>query len=226
MTRDDVIALFRAWRGAGLRPPVDKNSVEQANNMVDSFLKQYSAVTAEELQMLVVKLSRLQFWPRFYDVDEALADFRGTKATANKGNYDSYGNDRVSKYNAETRRMLGLPADYERINFMELMAERYAKAHYPKADEGFIDKNKLNLAAQFEFDFECMECQGKMSKDCKFGCHRPFLRVDKFTGEMVMLADSAKCTKHIENPNSYQKNDAGSQRRGGGFSSFGECVGG
>ena len=55
MTRDDVIALFRAWRGAGLRPPVDKNSVEQANNMVDSFLKQYSAVTAEELQMLIVK---------------------------------------------------------------------------------------------------------------------------------------------------------------------------
>ena len=27
MTRDDVITLFKAWRGAGLRPPVDKNSV-------------------------------------------------------------------------------------------------------------------------------------------------------------------------------------------------------
>ena len=82
MTRDDVIALFKAWRGAGLRPPMDKNSVEQANNMVDSFLAQYKNLTAAEVQMLIVKLSRLQFWPRFYDVDEALADFRNTKATA------------------------------------------------------------------------------------------------------------------------------------------------
>ena len=224
MTRDDVITLFKAWRGAGLRPPVDKNSVEQANNMVDAFLAQYSAVTPEEMQMLIVKLSRLQFWPRFYDVDEALADFRGTKKTAQRS--DGYMvSDRLRRANEEVRLMLGMEKDAERVNFLDLMAERYAAKHYPKCEEDFVEKNKLNLAAQFEFDYECENCPGKMSFECKFGCHRPFLRVDKYTGETVMLVDSAKCSKHIENPNSYHKQGSGANRSGGGFSSFGDVVG-
>lgn len=224
MTRNDVITLFKAWRGAGLRPPVDKNSVEQANNMVDTFLAQYNAVTPEEMQMLIVKLSRLQFWPRFYDVDEALADFRGTKKTAAKT--DSYAvSDRLRRANEEVRLMLGMAKDAERVNFLDLMAERYAAKHYPKCEEDFVEKNKLNLAAQFEFDYECENCPGKMSVECKFGCHRPFLRVDKYTGETVMLVDSAKCSKHIENPNNYHKQSSGANRSSGGFSSFGDVVG-
>ena len=223
MTRDDVITLFKAWRGAGLRPPVDKNSVEQANNMVDAFLAQYSAVTPEEMQMLIVKLSRLQFWPRFYDVDDALADFRGTKKTVQR--LDGYTvSDRLRRANEEVRLMLGMAKDAERVNFLDLMAERYAEKHYPQCEEDFVEKNKLNLAAQFEFDYECENCPGKMSFECKFGCHRPFLRVDKYTGETVMLVDSEKCSKHIENPNSYHKQETTS-RRSGGFSSFGDVVG-
>ena len=225
MTRDDVIALFKAWRGAGLRPPMDKNSVEQANNMVDSFLAQYKNLTAAEVQMLIVKLSRLQFWPRFYDVDEALADFRNTKATAEKGS-ENYSGDRVAKMNAELRAMVGLPKDAERVNFLELMAEKCAGKYFPQGDDVFIRRNKFNLAGQYEFDYECENCTGKMSHECKFGCHRPFLRIDKYTGEAVMYVDSAKCSKHIENPNSYRKQAETSTRRSSnGFSSFGEVVG-
>ena len=225
MTRDDVIALFKAWRGAGLRPPMDKNSVEQANNMVDSFLAQYKNLTAAEVQMLIVKLSRLQFWPRFYDVDEALADFRNTKATAEKGS-ENYSGDRVAKMNAELRAMGGLPKDAERVNFLELMAEKCAGKYFPQGDDVFIRRNKFNLAGQYEFDYECENCTGKMSHECKFGCHRPFLRIDKYTCEAVMYVDSAKCSKHIENPNSYRKQAETSTRRSSNsFSSFGEVVG-
>ena len=225
MTRDDVIALFKAWRGAGLRPPMDKNSVEQANNMVDSFLAQYKNLTAEEVQMLIVKLSRLQFWPRFYDVDEALADFRNTKATAEKDS-ENYSGDRVAKMNAELRAMVGFPKDAGRVNFLELMAEKCAGKYFPQADDVFIRRNKFNLAGQYEFDYECENCTGKMSHECKFGCHRPFLRIYKYTGEAVMYVDSAKCSKHIENPNSYRKQAETSARRSSnGFASFGEVVG-
>lgn len=224
MTRDDVIALFKAWRGAGLRPPMDKNSVEQANNMVDSFLAQYKNLTAAEVQMLIVKLSRLQFWPRFYDVDEALADFRNTKATAEKSS-ENYSGDRVAKMNAELRAMVGLPKDAERVNFLELMAEKCAGKYFLQGDDVFIRRNKFNLAGQYEFDYECENCTGKMSHECKFGCHRPSLRIDKYTGEAVMYVDSAKCSKHIENPNSYRKQAETSTRRSSnGFSSFGEVV--
>lgn len=224
MTRDDVIALFKAWRGAGLRPPMDKNSVEQANNMVDSFLAQYKNLTAAEVQMLIVKLSRLQFWPRFYDVDEALADFRNTKATAEKSS-ENYSGDRVAKMNAELRAMVGLPKDAERVNFLELMAEKCAGKYFLQGDDVFIRRNKFNLAGQYEFDYECENCTGKMSHECKFGCHRPSLRIDKYTGEAVMNVDSAKCSKHIENPNSYRKQAETSTRRSSnGFSSFGEVV--
>ena len=77
------------------------------------------------MQMLIVKLSRLQFWPRFYDVDEALADFRNTKATAEKES-ENYSGDRVAKMNAELRAMVGFPKDAGRVNFLELMAEKWA----------------------------------------------------------------------------------------------------
>ena len=224
MTRDDVINLFRTWRGAGLRPPMDKNSIEQANNMVDAFLKQYSALTAEEVQMLSVKLARLQFWPRFYDVDEALADFRTQRATQDKS-YSSLSElEGKAKRDEEVRIMLGLKKGHERINYADLMAKRYAAKHYPEASEKFILDNKLNLSAMFEIEWECENCAGKMSKDCKFGCHTSFLRIEKYSGYAQMLSDSMKCKKHIENPNSFHSSE-GSQKRNSGFNSFGEVVG-
>ena len=224
MTRDDVINLFKSWRGAGLRPPMDKNSVEQANNMVDAFLKQYSALTHDEVQMLSVKLARLQFWPRFYDVDEALADYRTQKSTQVKSSAGTESLEGRAKRNEEVRVMLGLAEDHERVNYVELMAERYAAKHYPEASAEFVFNNRLNLAAMFEAEWECDNCAGKMSKDCKYGCHTPYIHVDKYTGYAEMLSDSMKCDRHIENPNSFHQAEGG-QKRGGGFNSFGDVVG-
>lgn len=224
MDRQDVIELFRAWRGAGLRPPMDRGSVEQANNLVNSFLAQYSALTKAEVQMLTVRLSRLQFWPRFYDVDEALADYRTQKATEKKSYTEPFPElDARQKRTEEARIMLGIQGTTGKINYVDEMSKQYALKHYPEASPKFIFDNKLNLAAMFEIEYDCEHCEGKTSKDCKYGCHTPFLRVDKYTGFAEMLSDSVKCDKHIENPNSFQRQE-GSSNRGGGFSSFGEVV--
>lgn len=80
MERQDVIDLFGYWKSAGLKPPVSATSVEGQEAMVKSFLEQYRDVDKAAAVYLRNNLCRLQYWPRFYDVDEALANFRRERA--------------------------------------------------------------------------------------------------------------------------------------------------
>lgn len=217
MTRDDVINLFKALRAAGLRPPIQKDSVEQANQMVDAFLGQYKSVTPEELQQLITKLSRLPYWPRFYDVDEVLRDCRKQKEVEDKKP------QQPQKEDKQVEAILGRPLRTGE-SYTVAVAEHYAKTHYKEASPEWVRANRLNIAAQAEFDYECAGCYGRPSNKCKFGGHRPFLRVDKYTGDVVMLVDSARCSRVIASEGGSQ--NTGGQRRGGGFSAFGEVVGG
>lgn len=216
MTRDDVINLFKAFRAAGLRPPLQNNSAEQANQMVDAFLMQYKSVTEDELQQLMVKLSRLPYWPRFYDVDEVLKDCRKQKEVEEKQTKEPTKDDEMTK--AILGRPLGAGESYT-----VAMAEHYASIHYKEASLEWVHANRLNITAQAEFDYECAGCYGMPSNKCKFGGHRPFLRVDKFTGNVVMYVDSAKCGK-VYSCDSNNTQSTGGQRRGGGFSSFGDVA--
>lgn len=80
MERQDVIELFGYLKSAGLKPPASASSVEGQEAMVKSFLDQYSDVGKEAVGYLRNSLCRLQYWPRFYDVDEALVNYRKEKA--------------------------------------------------------------------------------------------------------------------------------------------------
>ena len=73
MERKDVIELFGYWKSAGLKPPVSASSIEGQESMVRSFLDQYKDLNGEQVRYLRNALCRLQYWPRFYDVDDALA---------------------------------------------------------------------------------------------------------------------------------------------------------
>ena len=217
MTRDDVISLFKTLKAAGLRPPMQKDNVEQANQMVDAFLWQYKSVTPEELQQLITKLSRLPYWPRFYDVDEVLRECRRQKEIEDKKP------QQPQKEDKRTEAILGRPLRAGE-NYTVAMAEHYAEVHYKGASPEWVHANRLSIAAQAEFDYECAGCYGMPCDKCKFGGHRPFLRVDKYTGDVVMLVDSAKCGRVLTSEGNSRS--TGGQRRGGGFSSFGDVVGG
>lgn len=80
MDRGDVIDLFGYLKASGLRPPVTANSPEGQEAMVNAFIGQYERLNAQQVDGLKEKLSRLQYWPRFYDVDEALEEMRREKA--------------------------------------------------------------------------------------------------------------------------------------------------
>ena len=216
MTRDDVISLFKTLRAAGLKPPMQNGNAEQANQMVDAFLGQYKSVTDEELQQLMLKLTRLPYWPRFYDVDEVLKDCRRQKEVEDKQTKEPTQDDKM------TEAILGRPLGAGE-SYTIAMAEHYASIHYKEASLEWVYANRLNITAQAEFDYECAGCYGMPSNKCKFGGHRPFLRVDKYTGNVVMLIDSAKCDKVFASAPS--SSGAGDQRRSGGFSSFGDVAG-
>lgn len=217
MTRDDVINLFKAFRAAGLKPPMQNNNAEQANQMVDAFLMQYKSVTEDELQQLMVKLSRLPYWPRFYDVDEVLRDCRKQKEVEDKQTKAPTQDDKIAEG------ILGRPL-YKGESYTATIAEHYAKTHYTEASHEWVMANRLNITAQAEFDYECAGCYGMPSNKCKFGGHRPFLKVDKYTGDVVMYIDSAKCGKVYSCDSNNSTQSTGGQRRGGGFSSFGDVA--
>lgn len=217
MTRDDVINLFKTLRAAGLKPPLQNGSAEQANQMVNAFLGQYKNVTAEELQQLMIKLTRLPYWPRFYDVDEVLRDCRRQKEIEDKKPQQKLQADN------QVESILGRPLRAGE-SCTKALAEHYAKTHYKDASLEWVHANRLNISAQAEFDYECDGCYGMPTNKCKFGGHRPFLRVDKYTGDVVMLVDSAKCGKAIASEGGGSSQGTGCQHRGGGFSSFGDIA--
>ena len=76
MEKQDIISLFGYLKATGLRPPATADSQEGQEAMVNAFYGQYNKLTAEQMQGLKDKLSRLKYWPRFYDVDEALEEMR------------------------------------------------------------------------------------------------------------------------------------------------------
>lgn len=79
MDRGDVINLFGYLKACGLRPPATASSPEGQEAMVNAFLGQYERLNQEQAEGLKGKLSRLKYWPRFYDVDEALEEMRREK---------------------------------------------------------------------------------------------------------------------------------------------------
>lgn len=216
MTRDDVINLFKTLRAAGLKPPLQNGSAEQANQMVNAFLGQYKNVTAEELQQLMIKLTRLPYWPRFYDVDEVLRDCRRQKDLEDKKP------QAPAKEDKQTEAILGRTLEVGE-SYTIAMAEHYAKTHYKEASLEWVHANRFNMTAQAEFDYECAGCYGMPHTKCRFGGHRPFLRVDKYTGDVVMYVDSAQCDKVLISEGGGQTT-RGHQQRGGGFSSFGDVA--
>lgn len=82
MDRRDVIELFGYLKATGLRPPTTAESQEGQEAMVNAFLGQYGSLPPAKVQGLKNRLSRLKYWPRFYDVDEALEEMRREAAAA------------------------------------------------------------------------------------------------------------------------------------------------
>lgn len=80
MDRGDVINLFGYLKACGLRPPATASSADGQEAMINAFLGQYSKLNGQQVDGLREKLSRLKYWPRFYDVDEALEEIRREKA--------------------------------------------------------------------------------------------------------------------------------------------------
>lgn len=220
MEKEDVIKLFKAWRSAGLRPPVKENQPEMGQQMIDAFYGQYKNLTAAEVQMLSEYLSRLEWWPRFYDVDNALAEMhradRGSKA-----------NKRLTAEEAKAARdnyvkavLKGTPRPSE--TWVKAMAKKFAKQNYPECTEQFIADNELSMAAQMERDYECAMCNGKNANECPTGGHRPFLRIDKYTGLCVQHVDYDQCPKLLVSLRSQERKGIA---RGGGFTAVGEVSG-
>ena len=192
MTREDVIALFVAWKNAGLRPPNAANPT-QANAMVDAFYGQYKNITAEELQALKNKLSHANYWPKFVDVDEVLAECRKGKNSNPSYSGGLYGK---AKRDKECETVLGRPlADGE--NWTMALAKKSAARLFVDADMGFIEQNKFVLATQQEFDYNCAVCCGLSVKECPFGCHEPYLKVEPESGLCVQLVNSEFCGKRV-----------------------------
>lgn len=80
MEKQDVIGLFNYWKSAGLKPPASASSLEGQEAMIKSFLDQYRDLDRGAVDYLRNNLCRLQYWPRFYDVDDALANYRKERA--------------------------------------------------------------------------------------------------------------------------------------------------
>lgn len=190
MTREDVIELFSAWKNAGLRPPNAATSA-QANAMIDAFHGQYKNVTAEELQALKSKLSHANYWPKFVDVDEVLAECRKGKNSNPSYTGGLYGK---AKRDKECEVVLGRPlADGE--SWTMALAKKCAARLFVDADMEFIERNKLVLATQQELDYNCATCHGLSIKECPLGCHVPYLRVEPDTGLCVQYVDTDSCGK-------------------------------
>lgn len=75
------------------------------------------------------------------------------------------------------------------------MAKKCAHRIFKDASESFIKENKLVLATQQEFDFKCATCYGLPLRECPFGGHETYLRVDPETGLCLQYVDSASCGK-------------------------------
>lgn len=190
MNREDVVKLFTAWKAAGLRPPA-ASTPEQAKQMIEAFLGQYKNISADELEALKNKLSHANYWPRFSDVDEVLAECRREITSTPKYNFGLYGKAKREK---ECEIILGRSlADGE--SWTMALAEKCAGRLFPDADGQFVEANRLILAVQQEFDFKCAVCAGLNHKECPFGGHEPYLRIDPETGLCVQYVDSQKCRK-------------------------------
>lgn len=192
MTRDDVIKLFQAWRSAGLKPPV--STPEQGNQMIDAFYNQYRHLKPEEVVLLSSRLSRLKYWPRFYDVDEALSEIYNKQQSERK-KFQTPEESRLSRNLFIEKVLGGRPQPGE--TWVDAMAKKFAKHHYPECTECFISENKMTMATQLEADFICHNCKGLSVHECLTGGHRPFLRVDKYTGICVEFVDCDFCDKVI-----------------------------
>lgn len=192
MTREDVITLFATWKNAGLRPP-NAATPAQANAMVDAFYGQYKNITAEELQALKSKLSHANYWPRFVDVDEVLAECRKGKNSNPSYSGGLYGK---AKRDKGCEVVLGRPlADGE--SWTMALAKKCAARLFVDADMKFIEQNKLVLTTQQELDYNCATCHGLSVKECPLGCHEPYLKVDPESGLCVQYVDSDSCGKRV-----------------------------
>lgn len=190
MNRDKVIDLFATWKAAGLKPPAAATP-KQADAMIDTFMLQYKHITEQEFEALKAKLCHANYWPRFADIDEVLAECR--KGKNSNPNYASglYGK---AKRERECETVLGRKLKYGESWVMAL-ANKAAARLFKDASMSFIEQNKLVLATQQKFDFDCATCPGLSHKECPYGCHKPYLKVEQDTGLCVQYVDAEKCPK-------------------------------
>ena len=192
MNRDKVIDLFATWKAAGLKPPAAATP-KQADAMIDTFMLQYKHITEQEFEALKAKLCHANYWPRFADIDEVLAECRKGKNSNPSYTGGLYGK---AKRDKECEVVLGRPlADGE--SWTMALAKKCAARLFVDADMEFIERNKLVLATQQELDYNCATCHGLSIKECPLGCHVPYLRVEPDTGLCVQYVDTDSCGKRV-----------------------------
>ena len=190
MLKQDVATLFNSLVRGGIKPPCNIQDKTERESLVRDFFEKYQSLTDAEVHELVEKVPLLGHWPTFDNVDEIIAGYRRDQMLKQFGGKRQGAAKRDQECEGALGRKLHLGGSW-----LDELAKKAAKRHFPEASKEFIYENRIVLAAQCESDYICDTCYGKSIHECRTGGHQQFLKVDPYSGICIECVDCEQCSK-------------------------------
>ena len=190
MLKKDIATLFNSLLRHGVKPPCDMKDKAAQQKLIDEYFEKLQTLADAEFQMVVEKAPLVPHWPTVSELEEIVSNYRrGQMAKQFGGKRQG-----ASKRDEECEGALGHPMHLGG-SWLDELAKKAAKRHFPEASKEFIHENRIVLAAQCESDYICDTCYGKNIHECRTGGHQQFLKVDPYSGICIECVDCEQCSK-------------------------------
>ncbi len=195
MLRKDVVGLFNSLIRHGVKPPCDMQDKEAQQKLISEYFDKLQYLSDAEFREVMERAPLVPHWPTLDDLNEIVTNYRRDELAK------QFGSKRKGavKRDQECIGALGhMPPLGE--TWVQAMAKKAAKRHFPEASKEFVEENKVLLAAHCEWDYMCDTCYGKSVHECKTGGHRPFMMIEPNSGVLLDCVDCELCGKVLIAP--------------------------
>ena len=195
MLRKDVVGLFNSLVRHGVKPPCDMQDKEAQQKLISEYFDRLQHLSDAEFHEVMERAPLVPHWPSLDDLNEIVTNYRREELAK------QFGSKRKGavKRDQECIGALGhMPPLGE--TWVQAMAKKAAKRHFPEASKEFVEENKVLLSAHCEWDYMCDTCYGKSGHECKTGGHRPFMMIEPNSGVLLDCVDCELCGKVLIAP--------------------------
>ena len=204
MLKKDIAGLFNSLMRYGVKPPCDTRDKEAQHKLVNDYFEKLQYISDAEFREVMERAPQIPHWPSIAELEEIVQNYRRVQI-------ENQPYDQKRKREKELLAILGhLPPLGE--SWVDAMAKKAAKRHFPDASKEFVKEYKISLSTQCMQDYVCDTCYGKSIHECVTGGHQPFLMIEPTSGLLYECVDCEQCSKVII-PTSDEKEERKNGRR-------------